>query len=172
VLPLTTIAGALLPPTPTYLLQKNLPRLLALIKWTSARSLSTAKSRYFCCLTSHPLTAYFSLHSLLASIHIYGLYMGESPPHINFNKRSHPARMVHTKRTRRMFLKIEQHRSLGTPRGWQSHPMRCALACLPREAWVHRWLATVLCALNCLSGEAWFQPSPAFSGGYSTLVWC
>jgi hypothetical protein len=60
------------------------------IKWLLAGSLSKAKSRYFCYLTCHPLAAYFSLRSLLASVYIYGLSVGESPPHTNFNMRSHP----------------------------------------------------------------------------------
>jgi hypothetical protein len=38
----------------------------------------------------HPLATYFSLHSLLASIHSCDLSVGESPRHINFNKRGHP----------------------------------------------------------------------------------
>jgi hypothetical protein len=72
-LPLTTIAGALLSPTPTALIQKkeNLARLLAPIKWPSARSFSTAKS-------CHPLATYFSLGSLLTIIHGYGFSVGES----------------------------------------------------------------------------------------------
>jgi hypothetical protein len=41
-------------------------------------------------LNGNPLAAYFSLRSLLASIHNYGLSVGESPSHTNFNMRSHP----------------------------------------------------------------------------------
>ena len=62
--------------------------------------------------------------------------------------------MMHTRGTRRMFLKMEPHRSLGKLglmpvqrnccncclRGWWIHPMRCALYCLwticPFKAWM------------------------------------
>jgi hypothetical protein len=64
--------------------KKNLARLLAPIKWPSARSLSTAKS-------FNPLAAYFSLGSLLAGIHSYGFSMGKKNfSHTNFNKPGHP----------------------------------------------------------------------------------
>ena len=35
-------------------------------------------------------------------------------------------KMMHTRGTRRMLLKIEQRRRLEMPRGSQSHPLRCA----------------------------------------------
>jgi hypothetical protein len=37
-----------------------------------------------------PFAAYFSLGSLLVSIHSYGFSVGEIPPHTNFNKPGHP----------------------------------------------------------------------------------
>ena len=42
-------------------------------------------------------------------------------------------KMVHTRGTRRMLLKIEQHRRLEMPLGSQSHPLWCALDYMSRE---------------------------------------
>ena len=82
-LPLTAIAGALLPPIPIALVQKQKctttasPYKMALDWELASQQPSLA--------TIMMLTSHFSL----ASIHIYGLSVGESPPHINFNKRGH-----------------------------------------------------------------------------------
>ena len=60
-------------------------------------------------------------HALSAMIQCFSLTTDH-----RYRYASQSTKMVHTRGTRRMLLKIEQHRRLEMPRGSQSHPLRCA----------------------------------------------